>query len=437
MSEKLETLVIAPKNISTEELKKIEVFLWDTVKVSHIIQFNNKEELLKIIRRIITQELSLDLIILVTPPFEELKVLNKIKTPIIYWTWDMNGNFIMWNWEFLNFLKMNRVNVVFSHSLPKVNRKLRAFRAKKSLLKKNIVILSSRERLPFVWNYKEVLTAAKSFGANVMIKRRDLLELLLRKISNEHVMKVLKEFPISWRDLNDEDVIEAFRIYIALKKLAKIYNCIGIGIDCLSSPVKGLNGKVIQPCLAFSLLNDEGIYCGCEGDFLSIITMALVGNYLNEPCFMTNIYPLSIWSFVSKHLGITSLSLDLDKHMLLCHCARLGCVPPSMACKFELVKKFDKIDKHGVMVNASLERGPITIIKISPMFDSIQVIQGYLKDMIKTDTLHCRVAALVEVKNSDLIADNLYSHHVVVIKGNYVSDLEDLAKVLKLNIEIM
>ena len=74
-------------------------------------------------------------------------------------------------------------------------------------------------------------------------------------------------------------------------------------------------------CLALSLLNDEGIPAGCEGDLQSIMTLLMVKELIGKPGFMAN--P----SFV-----------DLARNeVLLAHCS----IPTKMAEEFIIRNHFE------------------------------------------------------------------------------------------------
>ncbi|MFW5787538.1 MAG: L-arabinose isomerase family protein, partial [Halanaerobiales bacterium] len=68
---------------------------------------------------------------------------------------------------------------------------------------------------------------------------------------------------------NEDDVWEAVRVYLALKELVKKYDLDALTIRCFDLVTNlGTTG-----CLALSLLNNEGIVSGCEGDLPATFTM--------------------------------------------------------------------------------------------------------------------------------------------------------------------
>ena len=70
--------------------------------------------------------------------------------------------------------------------------------------------------------------------------------------------------------LSTEDaLLESVKYYAALKALAEEYELTALSVKCYTTYM----GKV---CLAYSLLEEEGISCACEGDVTNALTMELL-----------------------------------------------------------------------------------------------------------------------------------------------------------------
>jgi len=82
-----------------------------------------------------------------------------------------------------------------------------------------------------------------------------------------------------------EQIEDAYRLYLALKKLMERYRANALAISCFSL-VKQLK---VTSCLALSLLNDEpGIVAACEGDIDAAISMVVGKAVSGLPVFMGN-----------------------------------------------------------------------------------------------------------------------------------------------------
>jgi len=211
----------------------------------------------------------------------------------------------------------------------------------------------------------------------------------------------------TYSKVDEGELIEACKLYLALKKIVSENNALGITLDCLAEKFEGKYG-LIHPCLAYSLLLDEKISCSCEGDTLTLITLVLLNKFFEEPCFMTNILPLSLFSEVSRKLEVPLSKYDKAKTVILGHCSYLGPVPLSITSKLVIRKKYDKIHKSGVTVDAEIREGPITLVKFSPLFRKIQVIKGFLRKIDRYSSLHAKSIAVVEVEDSYRIAEKYF-----------------------------
>ncbi|MDO8685719.1 MAG: hypothetical protein Q7J78_03505 [Clostridiales bacterium] len=84
---------------------------------------------------------------------------------------------------------------------------------------------------------------------------------------------------------SDEHGIEAIRYYFAMRSLIKDNWLEGLCIKCYPR----FMGKI---CLGYSLLSEEGIVCGCEGDVLNTVSMKILYELTGQPIHNTDLlYP--------------------------------------------------------------------------------------------------------------------------------------------------
>lgn len=100
------------------------------------------------------------------------------------------------------------------------------------------------------------------------------------KIDAENFLKHATEV----REPNLAETIKAFRLYRATKMVCQRHNLDAFTIQCFGLiPRIGTTG-----CLALSLLNDEGIVAGCEGDMQTVFTMLAAKMLTGSAGFMCN-----------------------------------------------------------------------------------------------------------------------------------------------------
>lgn len=109
------------------------------------------------------------------------------------------------------------------------------------------------------------------------------------------------------------DGIASIRNYLAMKKLINEQGLDGIAIgsypECLGTA-----------CLAISLLNNEGIAAGCEGDMNSTIAMYLLNKLCGQPVHFGEMLELDEKknTIISSHCGSAALSLASEEGYVLC-----------------------------------------------------------------------------------------------------------------------
>ena len=82
-----------------------------------------------------------------------------------------------------------------------------------------------------------------------------------------------------------ESLLESMRYYLGMKALIDCYALEGIVVKCYPEYM----GKI---CLGYSMLSEEGIVCGCEGDVNNTVTMKMLFELTGMPVHNTDIlYP--------------------------------------------------------------------------------------------------------------------------------------------------
>lgn len=81
-----------------------------------------------------------------------------------------------------------------------------------------------------------------------------------------------------------EDIARSLRLYAALRDLCAAERVCALTVRCFD--IVGRLGATA--CVALSMLNDEGIVAGCEGDMQALLTMLLARRLLRAPAFMAN-----------------------------------------------------------------------------------------------------------------------------------------------------
>jgi len=83
---------------------------------------------------------------------------------------------------------------------------------------------------------------------------------------------------------SEEDLVNAAKVYLAMRELASKYSLSAVTIRCFDLIEHDLTG-----CIGMSMYNDSGLVAGCEADLDAVLTMMIVSFLTNEPCWMANV----------------------------------------------------------------------------------------------------------------------------------------------------
>ncbi len=216
-----------------------------------------------------------------------------------------------------------------------------------------------------------------------------------------------------------EDLIKAVKIYIALKKLLSKYGAEALGVNCFTIMLKDLNLLPVTPCVAVSLLNDEGIPTACEADLSSLLIQVVFKYLAGRPAWISD--PV----------------IDFrDNSIIYAHCTA-----PTKMKGFTGEPEPYALDTHDesgkpVVVRTKMSLGQVvTITQISPDFSKLYLHINKIIDTPLID-LACRTKIKTLVKNS---VKWLWHYnqplHRVIAYGDWSYELLMLSKLMRLEIQ--
>jgi len=201
------------------------------------------------------------------------------------------------------------------------------------------------------------------------------------------------------RDCSPEEIVKAMRLYKAIKMVCDDFHLNALTLSCF----KILEKLNVSGCLALSLLNDDGIIAGCEGDLQSIFTMVTSKTITGCDCFMAN---------------ISRIMPDVNE-VVFAHCT----VGTKMADTFCLRTHYESNKSIGIQ--GILPMGVITAVRCGgECLDEFYAASG---DIIEnTEYTHsCRTQIRVKMHSSvDYFLNNPLGNHHIVMAGNQVELLK-------------
>ena len=196
---------------------------------------------------------------------------------------------------------------------------------------------------------------------------------------------------------NKEVLDGALYLYGALKRIIKKYNLSGFTLRCFDL----LESHKNTSCLAFGLLNEEGITAACEGDIPSLLTMHFVRCINGQPCFQANPSTINF----------------KDNTILFAHCT----LPLNMVSKYNLTTHFES--GLGIGIKGEMPLGKISVLKLAPSLRSDESVayNGTIKQNLSLPN-YCRTQIEVEVDENgmfSLFKDN-FGNHMIITYGDCV-----------------
>lgn len=216
---------------------------------------------------------------------------------------------------------------------------------------------------------------------------------LVKEIEQKYRFDHPKLNDIKNKKFNSKSIEGALKIYSGFKAIVNKYKLDGITVRCFDL----LEIYKNTGCLGLSLLNDEGIIAGCEGDIPALISMVVLYYLTEEPVFMAN-----------------PASINIDKNeVILAHCT----LPLNMADKFYLKTHFES--GLGVGIKGDIREGEATIFKLSGDGKNYFVSSGEIIENLNRKNL-CRTQIRLKMNENVkyFLQDSIGNHHLIC-KGDY------------------
>ena len=243
----------------------------------------------------------------------------------------------------------------------------------------------------------DYMKAKSKWGITYKNIELEVLSQLIPNISVDMAREVAKQFiqnSCGIKEANDEDVLEAAKIYLALKELYTRNNLDAATLKCFDI----LDKHKTTGCLALSLLNDESLISGCEGDCQSVFSMYISKLLTGEIPFIAN-----------------PAMIDIDSNeIILAHCT----LATSIAEKYTIRNHFES--RIGIGIQGEIRKGPITLFKCGGSdLSKYFVSKGEIIENLDNPNM-CRTQIKVRLEEDvNYFFNNPIANHHIVIRGDY------------------
>ena len=194
-------------------------------------------------------------------------------------------------------------------------------------------------------------------------------------------------------------LIRAMRLYKAIKQLCEEEELNAVTLNCY----KTLKDIKTTGCLATSLLNNDGILAGCEGDLQALFTMIMLKSLTGETGFMCN--PIRVDEGADK--------------IILGHCS----IATKQVSHYVVREHFST--KEAPTIQGILPLGEATLIKCGgECLDEFFVSSGSIIENTATEA-DSRTEILFKLDSSaSYFLRNPLGNHHIMIRGNYEKEID-------------
>ena len=205
---------------------------------------------------------------------------------------------------------------------------------------------------------------------------------------------------LACREGTPEDMLKAMRLYRAIKNICQQYTLDAVTI----SSFKILEQIGVSTSLALSMLNDEGIVAGSEGDLQSIFTLLAVKVLTQQAGFMGN----------------PSMINTRTNELVLSHCS----IGLKQTERYIIRTHFES--GKSISIQGLLQPGDVTLLKCGgECLDEYYLSTGRLTENTNYINL-CRTQVRIRLDTTVyyFLKKPLGNHHIMV-QGNYANVLND------------
>ncbi|MGA2974301.1 MAG: hypothetical protein ABSF77_03225 [Spirochaetia bacterium] len=379
--------------------------------------------------------------------FSQLDLLKRTALPCLVLTSDF-GTVNMWDWEIVTFMKSVGMRTFTPYTIGLTRTICRALALRRHMREVKFLVFQDRpgaggeqpEIFKRFWWWEDRCTELirQKFGIQIVKKSFQKLGQQASAISDSDARDALNTRSIPADGVSERQMLSAVKLYQAVRRELDADPAIqGAGINCLNESAC----SDTTPCLAWDLLYQErGLIWACEADTLSLLSTFLLERSLKSPVMMSNLYPFLMGGAALKHEKIERFPdvQEPENHLLMVHCGYHGVVPRPFAASWTLRPKVLAIvNDNATMIDARMVEGPMTLAKLHPELGVMQVIEGALEGYAQYPGSDCRNGALLKVRDGRALMKSFFSHHYCLLTGARGAEIENVARVLDIGVELL
>ena len=217
--------------------------------------------------------------------------------------------------------------------------------------------------------------------------------------------------------VNTEWFINDIKYYLAAHKMMDVYDCNAFSTACHELCTSEIpQNRKFTPCVCHSLLKDQGIPSACEEDLNALTAMTMMMYLAHRPAFMGNPEYVSD-EMLKIHHAVPALQMN-----------GFGTKPLEYKLWAFTGQGFGGKLQVDFTQN---EQDEVTLGRVNPMGDTLCVKIG---KVIRSEfqEVYCSPFYYIQMDDARTFMHNLagFGHHQVLVFGNYMKQLKELAKIM-------
>lgn len=221
--------------------------------------------------------------------------------------------------------------------------------------------------------------------------------------------------------VNKDWFINDIKYYLAAKRMMDVYDCNAFSTACHELCTSEIpQQRKFTPCMCHSLLKDEGIPSGCEEDLNALLAMTIMQYAANRPAFMGN----------PNH--------ETDEILRIHHAVPALCMNGygTKPLSYKLWAFTGQGFGGKLQVDFTENKDEyVTLGRFNPMADTMCVKVG---KVLRSEfvAVYCSPYYYIQMDDVRKYMHNLagFGHHQVLIFGDYMKMLKNIAHIMHFNV---
>ena len=380
--------------------------------------------------------------------YRHVAEFRRLSLPVLVLTSDF-GTMAMWDWEIIAYLRAEGIKIMAPYSLAGAKTACRALAARTELSRGRFLVYQDRPgqggKQPSIfkrfywWEDECSARIQEKFGLHIEKRSFEELGARAKAVPDAEATTEWDRVgdAVALAGVSERSRLSALKLYRAVRDdLDSEPGVLAAGINCLNESAY----SDTTPCLAWDLLYTEReMIWGCEADTVSMLTEFIVNRSLRTPVVMTNLYPFLMGQAALQHERIAAFP-EVDgppaDHVLAAHCGYLGVLPRPFSVSWRLKPKaLAIVDQNATAIDARLPTGDISLVKLSPDFAALSVVEGELKGYAGFPGSDCLNGAVIRVPDGHALMEQLPSHHSILTTGHDLPGLKLVGDVFGLEVK--